>query len=122
MEYHIKLLKTMVTKLDVSIRSKTADGFNVKLENHSAVHLPKESGEPTIMITNQSQIKDELEEQFSMSMTSNFIFEFDPIPDDWGAAAAEYCSSLIQNKIFDIAFSILRSMGHEFSVEDKAEK
>lgn len=115
MEYHVELLESTVTKLDVSIISKSSESFNVKLENHSSVHLPKDSSEPTVMITNQSQIKDELGTQFSMSLTSNFIFKFDSVPDDWGEAASKYCSPLIQEKIFDIAFSVLRSMGHKFT-------
>ncbi len=119
MEYHVELLEVTVTKLDVSILSKSSGSFDVKLENHSSVHPPKDSDEPTVMITSQSQIKDELGTQFSMSLISNFIFKFDSIPDDWGESASEYCSPLIQGKIFDIAFSVLRSMGHKFTATAK---
>lgn len=117
MEYQVSLKKVTVSKLNVTVDIKDQEPFQVEETHQASVFEPKESDEPTVLIHNQCTLKNTADEtQFSISMEADFIFEFNPIPEQWIATASDYCPKLIKAKTAEIVNSILHSMGHAFAV------
>lgn len=116
MEYQIELLSATVTKINAEINIKDAQGFQINQEDSSSVYEPKDQSNPTVMVRSKCSLKDPSGEQFSFSMAVDFIFKFDPIPDDWTAAISNHCRQMIHDKVRDLAVSILHSMGHNLAI------
>lgn len=116
MEYQIKLLTTNVTKVNAAIDIQKAKGFQIEQERHTSVFEPKDPSDPTVMVRTECTLKDPSGNHFFFSLTADFIFEFDSIPDDWSTAVSENCPQLITDKINDLTVSILHSMGHNLSI------
>ena len=108
MEYQVELLKAVVTKAEIDVKIQNTQGFSIEQSSHNTIFEPKDGSDPTILIRNTSTMKD--------PTGTDFIFKFDPIPEDRTAAAAQYCQKLIHDKTVDLAVSILHSMGHSLTI------
>lgn len=116
MEYQVELLKAVVTKAEINVNIQNTQGFRIEQSGHNTVFEPKDGSDPTILIRNASTMKDPAGTELFISMSTDFIFKFDPIPEDRTAAAAQYCQKLIHDKTVDLAVSILHSMGHSLTI------
>lgn len=116
MEYNVELLEAKVKKISVNVQAKTTEAFELRCDHRASAFEPNDENDPTIMIRDNCTMSDVAEQQLSVEMITEFIFKFDPIPDDRTATASKYCQDEIKNKTVEIATSILRTMGHHFVI------
>ncbi len=116
MEYNVELLEAKVKKINVNVQTKTTEAFELICDHRASAFEPNDESDPTIMIRDTCTMSDAGAQQLSVEMVTEFIFKFDPIPDDRTAAASKYCQDEIKNKTVEIASSILRTMGHHFVI------
>ena len=116
MEYNVELLSSTVKKLSISVNVNEECAFQIESEHSASVFEPNDETDPTVLVRAECTIRDNSGQKLSVSMTTDFIFKFDPIPENRAAAASEYCPSIIGEESKRIAVTILKDMGHEFAI------
>lgn len=116
MEYNVELLEAKVKKINVNVQTKTTEAFELICDHRASAFEPNDESDPTIMIRDTCTMSDAGAQQLSVEMVTEFIFKFDPIPDDRTAAASKYCQETIKDKSVEIASAILHDMGHNFVI------
>lgn len=117
MEYQVELLKTTVKKLNIAVGVKDAVTFQLEGETTATVFEPTDDNDPTILVQASSTMRTANSDQLSIAMETEFIFQFDPIPENRTAAASQYCPGLINKKLDELAVTFVHNMGHEFEIE-----
>lgn len=116
MEFHVELVQAKITKLNVENIADTSDTFQLKTNQRASVFEPKDDNDPTIMIKSEFSMFDESEQLLAVNMNIEFIFKFDPIPNDRTEIASKYCPTIMSEKSVDMASAILREMGHQIVI------
>ena len=116
MEYNVELLEAKVKKINVNVQTKTTEAFELVCNHRASAFEPNDESDPTIMIRDTCTMSDAGAQQLSVEMVTEFIFKFDPIPDDRTAAASQYCQETIKDKSDEITSAILHDMGHNFVI------
>lgn len=116
MEYQVELVQTKVQKLNVENIADISDTFQIETSQRASIFEPTDNNDPTVMIRSEFFMHDESKKLLSVDMDIEFIFKFDPIPEDRIATASKYCPTLMIEKSVDLASIILREMGHQFVI------
>lgn len=116
MEYHVELIQAKITKLNIENIADTSDTFQLKTSQHASVFEPKDDSDPTLMIKSEFSMFDENKQLLAVNMDIEFIFKFDPTPNDRTEIASKYCPTIMSEKSVDMASAILREMGHQIVI------
>ena len=92
---------------------KDAMTFQLEGQTTATVYEPTDDNDPTIMIHTNSEMQTPGSDQIVIAMEADFIFRFDPIPENRTVTASQYCPDMINKKLDELAFNFLSSMGHE---------
>lgn len=117
MDFQVELLKTIVRKLDVEVNVTASSAFQITTKQTASVFEPTDSEDPTVMVKADFKLCDENDEKLLfVNMTTDFIFKFDPIPEECPKAVFERCWDIMRKKNMDIAVNVLENMGHTFAI------
>lgn len=117
MEYRVDLLKSTVKELSVSVNVDEESKFQIDSGNTASVFEPTNETDPTVLIRSECTMRDNATNKLSIGMKAEFIFKFDPLPENRTAVASEYCPEIIAKEFNRIAVDILKDMGHQFKIE-----
>lgn len=116
MEYQVELVQAKIQRINVENAADSSDTFQIETSQRASIFDPVDNNDPTVMIKSEFSMHDENKKLLSVDMDIDFIFKFDPIPEDRTAAASKYCPTLMVEKSVDLAATILREMGHQFVI------
>lgn len=114
--YSVELLSSHINKLNVDVNFEESTMTQIEVHHSASVYEPKDETDPTILVKADCKIKDPSEALLNMTCEADFVFKFDPIPDNRSSAAAEYCPKIIHDTMAQKAIAILNGMGHKFSL------
>ena len=115
MEYSVELVKSAIKKMNASVDLDETKTFQIDVENNACVFEPNDESDPTVMVQTESIMRDSEKKYINITMTTEMIFKFDPIPENRSTAASQYCPPLINEELNRLAVRILRDMGHELT-------
>ena len=116
MEYSVELVKSTIKKLTASVELDETTTFQIEVENNASVYEPNDESDPTIMVQTESVMRDSENKFSNISMITEMIFKFDPIPENRSVTASRYCPPLISEETNKLAAKILKDMGHNLAV------
>lgn len=116
MEYNVELVKSTIKKLDASVDLDDTATFQIEVENSAAVYEPNDEADPTVMVRTESIMRDSASKYINISMITEMIFKFDPIPENRSAAASNHCPPMISEELNKLAAKILNDMGHSLAL------
>lgn len=114
--YCVELLSSHINKLTVDVNFEETAITQIEVNHSASVYEPKDETDPTILVKADCVIKDPSEELLKMTCETEFVFKFDPIPENRSAVAADYCPKIIHESIAKKAVAILNGMGHKLSL------
>lgn len=116
MEYSVELVKSTIKKLTASVDMDETATFQIDVENNASVYEPTDETDPTVMVQTESIMKDSANKFINISMVTEMIFKFDPIPENRSGVASRYCPPLISEELNKLAVKILSDMGHNLAI------
>ncbi len=116
MEYSIELIKSTIKKLNVNIDLDDTTTFQIEAANSASVYEPNDEADPTVMVQTESVMRDLDNKFINISMVTEMIFKFDPIPENRSAVASQHCPPLISEELNKLAAKILSDMGHKLAI------
>lgn len=114
--YSVELISMHINKLTVQVDFDESAITQMEVYHSASVYEPKDETDPTILVKADCKIKDPSEDLLQMTCEGEFVFKFDPIPDNRSSVAAEYCPKIIHDTIAQKAIDILNGMGHRLSL------
>ena len=116
MEYNVELINSTIKKLNANVDLDEGVAVQLGVETHASVYEPNEETDPTVMIQVESTMKDSDDNRINISMVTEMIFKFDPIPENRSTVASYYCPPLIKEELTKLAVKILSDMGHKMAI------
>lgn len=111
-EINILIQRKRITKILVDISPDLSKEFKLKIESKVELNKPKEEEDKTALILMETNIGIPDSDEFNITMSSEYIFEFDEIPDDFKSITEERCIPLAQEELFKSLDNILVEMGY----------
>lgn len=116
MDYRVELIKSTIKKLTANVDMDETATFQIDVQNSASVYEPNDETDPTVMVQTESIMKDSTNKFINISMVTEMIFKFDPIPENRSVAASQYCPPLISKELNKLAVKILSDMGHNLAM------
>lgn len=113
-DIHVELLSCYINKLSVELNFEENTVGQIQVHNEATVYEPKDETDPTILIMADCSVSDVSGKLLNMTCEAQFIFSFDPIPANRGAAAREHCYKIMHETIIQKTVAVLNGMGHNF--------
>lgn len=106
-----KILRYRIIKSDIFIAKKLPDNFKLKIQFQSRIKAPTKSDDKTALLEFILTVTIPDSDNLKIRLESEFIFEFDAIPDNYNDISEELCVPQAYEKISDILDHMLGLMG-----------
>lgn len=116
MEYSVELVKSTIKKINADVDLDETTTFQIEVENSASVYEPNDEADPTVMVQTESVMRDSDNKFIHISMVTEMIFKFDPIPENRSAVASRHCPPLISEELNKLTARILSDMGHKLAI------
>lgn len=116
MDYRTEMLQAIIQNLDISVSAPSSDSFQIEISQRGTVFEPNDVNDSTVMVRSEFIMSDAQKKIFSVHMEVEFLFKFDPIPENWAEIVSQYCPEMMRDKSIDMAKTILQNMGHKFNL------